>query len=226
MTRLPDHIKEIGLKYGLNSATDLWECQGVLVVYHKALERIAAEQNIIWDAPQIVSTDAANDVALIAFGRMGDRLEWSVGEASSDNYPKRGKMKRYPWAMAEKRAKDRVILKLIGLAGYVYSEEESDDFKNNSKPEKPSDFGPGPVDRIDDGLGDGKNASQTRKDGHWDALKSDMRSACRTVDQLRQWWEATQQENSFRSMNRDWRQMFKEEVVDSYREELQMAEAA
>jgi hypothetical protein len=32
--------------------------------------------------------------------------------------------------MAEKRAKDRVILKLVGLHGYVYSEDEADDFKN------------------------------------------------------------------------------------------------
>ena len=31
--------------------------------------------------------------------------------------------------MAEKRAKDRVILKLVGLHGHVYSEEEADDFK-------------------------------------------------------------------------------------------------
>ena len=33
--------------------------------------------------------------------------------------------------MAEKRAKDRVILKLIGLSGDVYSEEEADDFKQS-----------------------------------------------------------------------------------------------
>ena len=31
--------------------------------------------------------------------------------------------------MAEKRAKDRVILKLIGLHGEVYSEEEAEEFK-------------------------------------------------------------------------------------------------
>ena len=31
--------------------------------------------------------------------------------------------------MAEKRAKDRVILKLAGIHGDAYSEEESDDFK-------------------------------------------------------------------------------------------------
>jgi len=31
--------------------------------------------------------------------------------------------------MAEKRAKDRVILKLLGVAGDMYSEEEADEFK-------------------------------------------------------------------------------------------------
>jgi hypothetical protein len=40
--------------------------------------------------------------------------------------------------MAEKRAKDRVILKLVGLHGDVYSEEEADEFKN----EKPKSSEP------------------------------------------------------------------------------------
>ena len=48
-----------------------------------------------------------------------------MGEAS----PKNNK-NAYPWAMAEKRAKDRVILKLIGLHGLVYSEQEADEFKS------------------------------------------------------------------------------------------------
>jgi transcription initiation factor IIF auxiliary subunit len=38
--------------------------------------------------------------------------------------------------MAEKRAKDRVILKLVGLHGDVYSEEEADDFKDTQKKTK------------------------------------------------------------------------------------------
>jgi hypothetical protein len=45
-----------------------------------------------------------------------------------------GKMAAYPFAMAEKRAKDRVILKLIALHGLVYSEEEADDFKASAPP--------------------------------------------------------------------------------------------
>ena len=36
--------------------------------------------------------------------------------------------------MAEKRAKDRVILKLIGLAGHVYSTEDIADKNNNKNP--------------------------------------------------------------------------------------------
>ena len=41
--------------------------------------------------------------------------------------------------MAEKRAKDRVILKLVGLHGYVYSEDESDEFQE-SRPEDIKDI--------------------------------------------------------------------------------------
>jgi hypothetical protein len=55
---------------------------------------------------------------------MGNRVEWATGEASPKNN-KNG----YPWAMAEKRAKDRVVLKLVGIHGLVYSEDEADDFK-------------------------------------------------------------------------------------------------
>jgi hypothetical protein len=38
--------------------------------------------------------------------------------------------------MAEKRAKDRVILKLLGIAGDMYSEEEADEFKQATPQEK------------------------------------------------------------------------------------------
>jgi hypothetical protein len=43
------------------------------------------------------------------------------------NYKVSGKQASYVWAMAEKRGKDRVIIKLAGIE--AYSEEESDDFK-------------------------------------------------------------------------------------------------
>jgi hypothetical protein len=88
---------------------------------------IAQRANITFDPPQIIEADAKNKTAVIAVtGRMSNpaTTEWSIGEAAPYNN-KNG----YPYAMAEKRAKDRVILKLIGLHGEVYSEEEADDFK-------------------------------------------------------------------------------------------------
>lgn len=104
-----------------------WDCHGTWVVYHRVLEQIAAKARIIFDQPQVLEANGpAKSVALCVSGSLGDRAEWSVGEASPAN-----NKNAYPYAMAEKRAKDRVILKLIGLHGLVYSEEEADDFKPN-----------------------------------------------------------------------------------------------
>ena len=66
----------------------------------------------------------------MVMGHMGDKSEWSIGEASPSN-----NKNSYPYAMAEKRAKDRVILKLVGLHGDVYAEDEADSFKEE-RPEE------------------------------------------------------------------------------------------
>lgn len=100
-------------------------------IKHKALEIVAAHKGITFDAPVIYEGNGLERVSMLVTGRMGERSEWSVGECSTQNYKAFGnpKMAAYPWAMAEKRGKDRVILKLIGLHGYAYSEDEADDFK-------------------------------------------------------------------------------------------------
>lgn len=123
-------LVEILKRYDADPKQALWDCHGVLVIYHKHLERIAAKAGIWFDPPQIIEAKSAEKiVAICVVGHMGDeRTEWSIGEAAPANN-KNG----YPYAMAEKRAKDRVILKLVGLAGFIYSEEEADDFKNGPK---------------------------------------------------------------------------------------------
>lgn len=124
-------IAETLAKFGEPMAGNVWRVQGTAVIYHKALERIAAQAKITFDAPQIIR--AERDEAVIqVVGRMGDKMEWSIGEALIGvNYRVSGKQAAYVYAMAEKRAKDRVILKLIELSGDVYSEEEADEFKQN-----------------------------------------------------------------------------------------------
>lgn len=109
----------------VGSAT--WDCHGTPVVLHKALEKIAAKKGIEFDAPaHLLTNPASKEVVIQVTGRLGDRQEWSIGEVSAKNC-----RNDYPFAMAEKRAKDRVILKLLGVAGDTYSEEEADEFADS-----------------------------------------------------------------------------------------------
>ena len=122
-------IAEVLAKFGEPMAGNVWRVQGQAVIYHKALERIAAQAQIQFEPPSIVRAERDEAVILVT-GRMGERAEWSIGEALVGvNYGVSGKQAAYVYAMAEKRAKDRVILKLIELHGLVYSEEEADEFK-------------------------------------------------------------------------------------------------
>lgn len=117
-------------KFGEPMAGNVWRVQGTAVIYHKTLERIAAAAKITFDEPNIIRAER-DEAVLQVTGRMGERVEWSIGEALvGSNYRVSGKQAAYVYAMAEKRAKDRVILKLIELSGDVYSEEEADEFKD------------------------------------------------------------------------------------------------
>lgn len=99
------------------------------IAYHKFLERVALMAGIVFDEPKVFNLEK-NEIALYVNGHKGNFSAWAIGEASDLNLTVTSKA--YRWAMAEKRAKDRVILKLLGIAGDVYSEEESDDFKKEA----------------------------------------------------------------------------------------------
>ena len=123
--KLPARLQEILKDIGLTERQAVWDCHGTPVVLHKALEKVAAHYNVVFDQPQIIACDvAAKEAVICVTGHMAEATEWSIGEAAPYN-----NKNSYPFAMAEKRAKDRVILKLVGLHGDVYSEEEADDFK-------------------------------------------------------------------------------------------------
>lgn len=122
-------IQDILAKYGEDVRSATWKVQSATVIYHRAIERIAAKAGIKFDPPQILRAERDEAVILVT-GRLGDMTVWSIGEAMVNvNYRVSGKQAAYVWAMAEKRAVDRVVLKLIGLHGIVYSENEADEFK-------------------------------------------------------------------------------------------------
>jgi len=136
-------VMEFMSKYSIDS-DEIWEVHGSSwVVKHKALERVAVDVGIVWLRPSVQVCDLANKIAVIcAFGKLGEREEWSFGEASPAN-----NKNSYPMAMAEKRARDRVILKLLVTHGALYSEAEADEFaqpRQNPHVTRPADILPTP----------------------------------------------------------------------------------
>ena len=133
------------------------------IITNDACEKIAVTEGIVFDPPEIISytptiitengekvqkvmygkqtwkpawagtcQKKSGDVAMIITGYKQDNPDykvWTTGEASGDNCSM-----NYPSAMAEKRGKDRIILKLINAYEYgIYSDVEADDFGKQDK---------------------------------------------------------------------------------------------
>ena len=141
---LPVVILELADKYELTLPTsdydqnkDFWKCHGKWIIKHDGCEIIAKFHGIKFEVPT-QNYDVSPSIALLIKGTMQElndngenieKIEWSFGEANGRNT----KMP-YWWAMAEKRGKDRVILKLINAYEKgLYSEVEADEWKENAK---------------------------------------------------------------------------------------------
>tara|TARA_R100001463_G_scaffold32022_9_gene71975 strand:- start:3754 stop:4329 length:576 start_codon:yes stop_codon:yes gene_type:complete len=124
-----DRLKEIKEKYNLTK-DDFWEMRrgnkSMWILTHDACEKIAYKEGIIFDMPdKDLSCTQPPNIVLYGSATLGDRTEWSNGEANPTNC----KMP-YMNAMAEKRLKDRLTLKLINAYEYqIYSEIEADSFE-------------------------------------------------------------------------------------------------
>lgn len=183
--KLDPRLLEILTTYGERPEDALWDCHGTWVAYHTAIERIAAKADIVFEMPVIVEANGpAKSVAICVKGKMGDnedyREEWSFGEASAANCKN-----SYFYAMAEKRAKDRVVLKLIGLHGLAYSEEESDDFKPQRPGETLDRAQPAPAKRTEafplrpgweyqQGDPQSKSSAQLKREGGFDEFNGEL----------------------------------------------------
>jgi hypothetical protein len=124
MKKLPEKLEEVLKEVKLTVASSTWDCHGTPVVLHKALEKIAINKGITFDDMKVIESSVKEKYAVISVrGHYKEATEESIGEASPYN-----NKNAYPFAMAEKRAKDRVILKLLELSGDVYSQDEADEF--------------------------------------------------------------------------------------------------
>jgi hypothetical protein len=221
-----ERVQDFMAKYGVN-ADEVWEVRtgsGNYAIKHSALERIAADQKINFDTPLMLEFHANEKIAVICVtGKLGERSEWSIGEAAPYN-----NKNAYPFAMAEKRAKDRVILKLLNTHGTVYSEEEADDLKReNQHVNKPTDFVPDyevdeqghPVDNIpygDEGI---EALPKAKSRAEYTELQKEMR-AIRDEPRLKAWGIAAR--NRVATMHPEFQAMFRGQFRE-HRDELRAA---
>ncbi len=145
MAEINDKLKKLLQEVGeivdvkdRNSAVwSLPQNKNALIVKHKALEKVSAHLGMWFDPPTMIENNTEKGVvALSVQGYIDDgkgkNTAWSIGEVSPKNTSN-----KYIYAMAEKRAIDRVILKLLGVHGDFYSEEEADEFKKSEPPKEP-----------------------------------------------------------------------------------------
>lgn len=148
--KYPADIAKFMESYGVDDS-EVWEVRSrTYAVKHKALERIAVGMEITFDPPQVISCDMGEKLMVVCVtGHFGARTEWSLGEAAPYN-----NKNNYPAAMAEKRAKDRVILKLLGTHGALFSESEADEFvepeRENPHVNRPEDITDLPAEDSED----------------------------------------------------------------------------
>jgi hypothetical protein len=133
----PKQLETLMSTYNI-APNEVWEIQakgrgtGKYAVYHATLERIADEQGIFFMPPTMIETDGKNMVVAIRVDAVmpakvegqATKTVWTIGEVSPSNYRVTGNQSGYPYAMAEKRGKDRCILKLLNAHGMLYSEDE------------------------------------------------------------------------------------------------------
>lgn len=199
------------------SSDEVWEVRagGAWAIKHSAIERLVAENDIVFDRPSVVEINTADKIMVVCvFGKMGERSEWSFGEASPANCKN-----AYPASMAEKRAKDRVALKLLNAHGALYSEDEADDFaerpRQNPHVTRPADIVPAtnydaqgqPIDNIplaDPGAGRKLRVADQRP--IFEALQKEIHTTGSIIE-LQEW--ATTNKNRLADLKPDWQEMLR-----------------
>tara|TARA_R110002020_G_scaffold54680_1_gene152221 strand:- start:1667 stop:2182 length:516 start_codon:yes stop_codon:yes gene_type:complete len=106
-------------KYKLDNSA-FWECHNKPIITHKWLEIIAEREGIDGFTFEVVECDTEKGVVVVkGNAKKNKRVEESFGESHARN-----NRNAYPVAMAEKRCKDRLITKLLGVSGFLYSESD------------------------------------------------------------------------------------------------------
>lgn len=168
--KIDDRVKKVLQEQGFDWKECLWDCHGTWVMYHKWIEVAAAQNKITYDLHE-VEFDTKNKIAVVKCNaRLGDKTITTYGEAAPHNCKN-----LYTVAMAEKRSVDRAVLKLLGLHGFIYSEDEIDNVKAEPEP-KPKKLS---QEAIEHYVTEMKKLSENDKQAYWKSLDANVRNQIR-----------------------------------------------
>tara|TARA_R100001463_G_scaffold3509_1_gene14147 strand:- start:400 stop:1026 length:627 start_codon:yes stop_codon:yes gene_type:complete len=190
-------VKEILEELKFNPSECLWEKHGATCMKHRYIEIAGQEKGVVIESLDEVEKNSAEGVVAIkCTASLGKAKVITYGEATPKNN-KNG----YPYAMAEKRAIDRAILKLIGIHGFVYSDDEVDDKFENVEIKK-TEIKEKPKKKIDDlyittALDKIKN-NKEKKDSV--VLRSEMENLKTEIHQS-MGWDAFTKTEKFKTFN-------------------------
>ncbi len=125
-------LNELFTKYNLTGEDYFKSPQGWTIITRAGIDAIQADAGINVEYDVIIAEK--DHVVVKGTGSYLDRKVESFGEALVGPFPKGNTKSNYPFAMAEKRAMSRVVLKLAGFYELdAFSEDESEDFKDDRK---------------------------------------------------------------------------------------------
>nr|BAR36743.1 hypothetical protein [uncultured Mediterranean phage uvMED] len=103
---------------------DVFKHKFYTIITRQGVDKIMAANNIEIQYDIVNLSEDHTHCLIKALGKRGDKVIQTFGECTPKN-----NTNSYPVAMAEKRAKSRIVLMLAGFYEHgVFSEEEAEDF--------------------------------------------------------------------------------------------------
>ena len=138
MLNIPSQIIKVAEKYNLklpndrkDMTGDVWCIGNNFILKHDALTKIAKNEGVVFHKPEvhiIYNDKQFFGVAMYGEAELDGYKIWTTADSTTQNT-----MAKYYFNMAEKRLRDRQVLKLLDLYEYgLYSDVEADDFKKQA----------------------------------------------------------------------------------------------
>lgn len=121
-----EFLREVYNKYSLAADEDIFKLHGTAIITKTGIQKICAAEKFNYRFDVLVCQPDFCAVKCEVLDGDFQTLATSFGSAEKSNVKN---AQKYYLEMAEKRAKARAVLIAIGAHGYIYSEDESDDFK-------------------------------------------------------------------------------------------------